>query len=549
MRFPTIPAFVFVFFLVAVSANASDTIRVWKDAKGKVLAEGEFISLDDGNVCIQTKAGLGKMIPLETLSREDREFALNSGDDLAKIEGTVEEPEVIGDRKSVARTSTLPGQTGEAPADVAFSNDEIEAETTSAAYRDSGDIQKKVKDEKGKYAQMKRVVSFDWESLFDKGDYGSRVGLGLWRKLNREGKNRFVIPESMQDVRSVCEMINFTPNDKTTLDEMKKVVRETFSSDIAIWGKMERVPGHRWEVYDVWIKCYDFSVDPPAVIFDKNGRTEAVAEVMSDEGYYVGPMLKRLLERIAPKAIVDEEMEERWKTEPNLVVGGDFEKGKNGIPNGWEARGGQEREPLGGLVKWIPEPGNPSNKVIQIDMPAAVAEGPGCMYYCKPFVVEEGATYRFQCRFRSTGPRGIVFIKCSDVFDSDFHPTANALQEGYADKFGQQTREVYRSQQNFFEFEPGVWLTHTQDFTPTHTKYSPKFGRVMLYAYICEGKVEYDDIVVKKVKDADTEKVQAKIHRHSLDTKTTIKEMEENERRLEEQRGKRRDVDGTPKLK
>ena len=542
--------------------TAQEEIRSWKGADGKVIAEGEYVSLDDGNVCILTKAGTGKMIPLADLSKEDQAFVARQGGDLGKIEGELAKPEVIGGgpkseilktpSDAAAKRSTdtrdLPLESDTAPA-----NEEVETETTAGAVPDAaagrGNIQKKVKDEKDRYASHKKVVPFDFESLFDEGDYGSRVSLGLWRKLNREGKHLFILPESMQDVRSVCDLLSFKPNDQTTLDAMKKVIRETFQSDIAIWGKMERVPGHRWEVYDVWVKCYDFSADPPLLIFEKNGRTEAVAEVMSDEGHYIGPMMKQLISYVAPQGKVDPMIEERWKNGPNLVIGGDFQEGKSGVPNGWESRGGQTRVPLGSEVKWIAEPGHPSNKIIQFDMSAAIAEGPGSMYYCKPFVVENGATYRFQCRYRSHGPRGIVFIKCSDVLDSKFHPTADALQEGYADKFGQQTREVYRSQQNMFHYPVGEWVTHTQDFTPRHTKYSPKFGRVMLYAYHSAGKVEYDDIVVKKISDPDPAELRKKVERHSLDTKTTIKEMEENERRLQNERGRRQEIKETPKLK
>lgn len=164
--------------------------------------------------------------------------------------------------------------------------------------------------------------------------------------------------------------------------------------------------------------------------------------------------------------------------------------GFGGNSTGSARSGGQEREPVGNMVQWIEEPGNP-----------------GCMYYSKPFPVEEGATYRFQIRVKSFEPKPIVFIKCSDVFDTDFHPTPEGFQEGYADKFGRQTREVYRSQHMLFHYPKNEWTTHMQDFTPRHTKYSPKFGRVMLYAYWFAGKVWFDDVVIKKIADPDPEEL------------------------------------------
>jgi len=44
-----------------------------------------------------------------------------------------------------------------------------------------------------------------------------------------------------------------------------------------------------------------------------------------------------------------------------------------------------------------------------------------------------------------------------------------------------------------------VWNTHTEDFTPRHTKYTPQWGRVMLYAYLGAGQVDFDDVIVKQI--------------------------------------------------
>ncbi len=51
------------------------------------------------------------------------------------------------------------------------------------------------------------------------------------------------------------------------------------------------------------------------------------------------------------------------------------------------------------------------------------------------------------------------------------------------------------------------------------------------------GVVEFDDVVVKKILDSVTSP-QPKVRRHSLETKITIKEMEENERRSRERKDK-----------
>ena len=98
-----------------------------------------------------------------------------------------------------------------------------------------------------------------------------------------------------------------------------------------------------------------------------------------------------------------------------------------------------------------------------------------------------------------------------------------------------QRREAYRSQQNLKGPE-NTWNIHTEDFTPAHTEYSPKWGRVMLYAYLRPGVVDFDDVIVKQIlpppKDINKEP------RQSLGTRVTVKEMEENERRSNEAKKK-----------
>ena len=79
----------------------------------------------------------------------------------------------------------------------------------------------------------------------------------------------------------------------------------------------------------------------------------------------------------------------RWRRRtgrriPNLVKG-DFEHGADGVPNGWDRVAGQQREPLGALVRWADEIGNPKNKVIRFTLDKNVAENEGVMYYSDSF--------------------------------------------------------------------------------------------------------------------------------------------------------------------
>ncbi len=403
-------------------------------------------------------------------------------------------------------------------------------------------------------APKKVVVPFDFVSRFDGGRYGRMLADSIWKKLANLGD--FLIPESMQDVRDLCEgrHIRITPD--TPLETVGRAVRNDFDAQIGIWGSIERAPGTDGEIYDLVIRCVDFSGERPRVIYEKTGvRTSSVSEVPH---VYVREMLEKLSGRTIPLPRTERvyatspAAQERWKTGPNLIVGGDFETAQRGVPKGWEARAGQLREPLGGLVQWVPEAGKPRSHVIRFSFPKAVGDNEGVMYYSNEFPIQDGATYRFQCRWRSDGPAVKVFIKCYDEIQTAYRGEARSLGLEAGDPNtgsrnapgGRERREVFRSQQNLYG-PKNTWNTQTEDFVPKHPRYSPKWGRVMLYAYLGGGNVEFDDVIVKQVvPPASLNLVQEK--RHSSATKITLKEMEENERRGQEARERLRKDKKTP---
>ena len=53
------------------------------------------------------------------------------------------------------------------------------------------------------FAEEKVVIPFDFVSQFDDGGYGEKVGDMVWQRLHKQGK--FVIPETMLDVRDTCK--------------------------------------------------------------------------------------------------------------------------------------------------------------------------------------------------------------------------------------------------------------------------------------------------------------------------------------------------------
>jgi hypothetical protein len=357
-------------------------------------------------------------------------------------------------------------------------------------------------------AETKKVViPFDFTSKFDDGRYGQIIGDMLLGKLSQEGG--FILPESMLDVRDYCTAHALKPSPEMDLELMRKIVQDDFDAHIGIWGSIERAPGATSENYDLIIRCVDFSAKPnPKTIYEVKARTNSAAEISH---LYVKQLLDALHERkSANTPDLQSIAENNWKNGPNRLSG-DFENGLGGVPTGWDKYCGQQREPLGRLVQWTTEDGNPNNKVVHFAFDKNVAENEGLMYYSDFFPIDEGAKYRFQCRWRSKGPAVKVFIKCYDEIDG-------------------QRREVYRSQQNLRKSTNAwTWNTHTEDFTPKHTNYAPRWCRVMLYAYLVPGEVEFDDVIVKQIVPPPTE-TNAKVRRRSTDTKITIEEMEKNER-------------------
>ncbi len=332
---------------------------------------------------------------------------------------------------------------------------------------------------RGQEPPTRVLIPFDFESEFDSGRYGRMVGDLVWEKLKREGT--YILPESMQDVRDWSERTGKVPTASTSLKEMKQIVREEQAGELAIWGKVERVPGNDLDVYDLWIKVADFSVEPPRLIYEKQARTQSVSEIPH---LYIKEAIDRLNGRfaVAEKVVRPEPVSPDGVSEgPNLVAG-EFEQGRV-WPQGWD--------PLPAHVSWLPADGG-QGKLIRFTIPREVAETTGVLYYSDLFPVEEGATYRFKCRWRSTGTAAKVFIKCYDDFESGY-------QSKGADQASGQKREVYRSQQNL-KGEAGAWHEHTEDFTPRHSQYHPSWGRVMLYAYYPAGVVEWDDVEVRLLK-------------------------------------------------
>ena len=179
----------------------------------------------------------------------------------------------------------------------------------------------------------------------------------------------------------------------------------------------------------------------------------------------------------------DPEIQRRWRDGPNLVKNPGFEQA---APGGKGPALWQDVEPQ---MAWVSNPDGPG-KVIRYDMNEDTAGGYGLDFYSDWIPLEPGATYRFSCRYKSMAPTPKIFLKGYHAFDA---------QEGYA----AQRRETYRRQVHPVG-EGGQWNSVTADFIPESTQpdQMPTFLKVDLYAYWPAGVIYWDDVVLKKVRDA-----------------------------------------------
>jgi len=348
---------------------------------------------------------------------------------------------------------------------------------------------------------------FDTSSFADENnEYSEKMGFMFWKKIQRKGG--FVLPESMLDVRDACGQLDFRPTADTSLVKMSKTVTESFGGHIGIWGKLHRLSPDR---YEIWIKIVDFTGEEPEYIVNDHGIAENVHEV--PHKYVKNAMMKLYNEKAPPPPGPDPEVERRWATGPNLVRNGDFEQaGPDGAPKYWDPL---PKNPDGYSVTRVPTPDG-DGWCMKLDMNTLRGDTYGVQYYSFYFPIDEYAKYRCQLRWRSTGPAVKIFLKAyAEMVEYD---------EAGKKILYKQWRECYRSQQNA-KGGSNQWHLRIEDFTPKHTKYSPRKMRVMLYGYTGAGTVFFDDVVIKQIKPAPKD-IPPKQRRHSLETGILLEEYE-----------------------
>jgi hypothetical protein len=280
------------------------------------------------------------------------------------------------------------------------------------------------------------------------------------------------------DASSVAEALGTqaVPVDAPAAD-LAALAREKFSADVVVTAHVAGL-----EPYQVRVRAVH--VEAPPRVFDRTYPAEnhhVVAIQVAGAVYDLfgaerpDDPLRMLRE--------DPDIARRWQSGPNLVANPGFE---TPAPDG---RGPASWQAVETQMAWVGNPDGPG-KVLKYDMDEATAGGYGLDFYSDWIPIEPGAVYRFSCRYKSLGPTPKIFLKGYHAFEA---------QGGYP----AQRRETYRRQVHP-SGEKGQWNTVTADFVPlaTTAAQQPAFLKVDLYAYWPAGVILWDDVVLKKVRDA-----------------------------------------------
>ena len=309
------------------------------------------------------------------------------------------------------------------------------------------------------------LVALDFRSTFDDGKMGRRLAEIVTGHAGRSG--RFETYDFLSR-DEVLESFGFTAEPETLPEEVARIGREGFAARYVFWGEVRPARAG----YFVHFKAVDCAGETALLVLNEEHAADDVHKIP----LIVEEVLRHLTGEPEPVKELDPAAERAWKVTPNLLANGSFEKG-TGHPAGWEE--------LPDYAQWAANPDGPG-KCIQFDLDRERARSYGGLYYSDPVTLRPGATYRFQVRIKSLRPTPMVFLKCYDEFP---------------DKFGfeAQRREVYR--RPIHAEATQAWTTYSTDFVPRHPRYTPRWLRVMLYAYGAEaGQVYFDECILKEIK-------------------------------------------------
>jgi hypothetical protein len=306
-----------------------------------------------------------------------------------------------------------------------------------------------------------RLVAYAFESAFDDGALGGRVAEVVTGHAARTGEFE-TLPKITLD--EIIGQQPFRASLDTRPAEMARHAREAFDADVVVWGRV--TDGRAKPVISV--KALDLRAKRPTLVLAETYRCANIHLIPMYADEIVASLLGReRFRRLRPRKVGD--------LSKNLLANGTFERGTSGwTPN-------------------FPRFVSARNGRLVFDVDKSISGGHGLDALSDYVPVEPGAHYELSLRVRSHKPSVITWVKGYAEF-----PVRN---EG--ERVIDPRREVFRHQMRpASQEEPGPdgWIeVATHPFRPRHPKVKVTWMRVKLYGYHPPGKVEFDDVVLRRV--------------------------------------------------
>jgi len=300
------------------------------------------------------------------------------------------------------------------------------------------------------------LVAFDFEPVNCEPSLGAKVAEMFRGHALRRRAFQVIEQSEFEEALAAWRLAPVTL--ETDPGAVGEWVEQKFGAAVAIWGRIERLGPDNYRLH---VRALDRRRDGTHPIVSGTFDSTLHGIVLT-----VDAVLDELLD-VHREPARDLLAETDWKSRPNLVVNGDFERGKD-TPEGWE--------PVDGLCSFWVEGVSPDGKCIMFDTmvlesqytewrrafesgasardaPAKVPPRPpyydtvggttGAHLYSDPIPIRQGKTYRLD--FDYLGPEGAtkVFVKGYAPFRDADGKTVH--------------REVYRTQVDIHPQHPDRW--------------------------------------------------------------------------------------------
>jgi hypothetical protein len=314
-----------------------------------------------------------------------------------------------------------------------------------------------------------------------------RAGFSIRAKLDRQGVYEPIDGPTMLELAGDRTIAYDTP-----ADQVRALVSDE-KPDVIIWGAM----GKQLRLHILDLRHRD--AKPIDYVADINHAT--------DVRFAVEKLIEQMpgsqkFEHMTEEAVVhDDQAESLWKSNPNLAKEGTFD-----APGDWRGMLAADKYPPK-VVDRAPEPDEVvirrvkgDGQVLAMQLSKATAESYGLACLGGKIPIEPGVRYRMSFRYKSDGPtirpfiKGYVMLRVPERLVN--------LSMGTIPKCvlpTPQEREIYRRQVPPRGDTHGAWVNVLDEMNPQQRTFPVEFLRVDLYAYLHEGTVEFDDIVIKAV--------------------------------------------------